>query len=147
LSSSGRNSLFLVLSRPRRRSLPLKFRSLTGLFAICQLPATEPIPTWANGHFLSITHSDEELSIVCPQASVPAGIKADAGWVCFKLQGPFAFSQTGILTSFIGPLSANAIPIFTISTYDTDYVLVKEGFLPQALNVLRNAGHELLPSR
>jgi hypothetical protein len=108
------------------------------------LPSTDSIPAWATlGDFTSITRSAEELSVVCPQESVPEGIKADAGWVCLKLRGPFGFSETGILTSFIGPLSANAIPIFTVSTYDTDYVLVKEIFLTRALNTLRNAGHEL----
>jgi uncharacterized protein len=81
---------------------------------------------------------------VCPQENVPTGIKADTGWICLKLEGPFPFSQTGVLTSFLGPLSTNAIPIFAISTYDTDYVLVKEGFLAAALNFLQQAGHELL---
>jgi hypothetical protein len=104
------------------------------------------VPAWASlGEFHSVTRSDHELSIVCPQDNIPNGVKADAGWVCLKLQGPFPFSETGILTSFIGPLSANAIPIFAISTYDTDYVLVKASFLNQALNTLRNAGHELRP--
>lgn len=91
-----------------------------------------------------MTRTADELSIVCPQSNVPEGINADAGWVCFKLEGPFAFSQTGVLSSFIFPLSGNAIPIFTIATYDTDFVLIKEGFLTSALNVLRGAGHELL---
>jgi len=78
---------------------------------------------------------------VCPQAQVPAEIDSDGGWACLKLEGPFPFSETGILSSFIGPLSAEAIPIFAISTYDTDYVLVKEGFLDRALSTLQNAGH------
>jgi len=132
-------------ARKPEGKLPLKFRQLPGLFAICQLPAAQPIPEWAaSDQFFSVTRTQEELSIVGPQASVPAEVKADRGWICLKLQGPFPFSQTGVLSSFIGPLSANAIPIFAISTYDTDYVLIKEGFRATALMVLQAAGHERL---
>ena len=66
-------------------------------------------------------------------------------WVCYKLEGPFAFSQTGILLSFIEPLSANGIPIFAISTYDTDYVLVQQEFAELTQQALEGAGHELFP--
>ena len=82
--------------------------------------------------------------MVCEAQNVPAEIKADRGWACLKLQGPFPFSETGILSSFIGPLAANAIPIFAISTYDTDYVLIKEEFVEKALSTLRKAGHKLI---
>ncbi len=80
---------------------------------------------------------------MCLQAQVPTVVKHDGGWACLKLEGPFPFSETGILSSFIGPLSANAVPIFAISTYDTDYVLIKEEFLKKALSTLQDAGHEL----
>jgi hypothetical protein len=60
-----------------------------------------------------------------------------------KLEGPFPFSQTGVLLSFIEPLSSNGIPIFAISTYDTDYVLIQEEFAGMALEMLQAAGHEL----
>ena len=109
------------------------------------MPAGEAIPSWTEaGPFRSITRTQSELSIVCPQQNVPTDAKADRGWVCLKLEGPFPFSQTGILSSFIGSLSLNAIPIFAISTYDTDYVLIKEAFLGAALGVLEAAGHHLL---
>ena len=100
------------------------------------------IPSWSlQGAFTSISRSGDELSLVCPEENVPSGITSDGGWACLKLEGPFPFSETGILSSFIGPLSANAIPIFAISTYDTDYVLIKEAFLEKALSTLRKAGH------
>ncbi len=103
-----------------------------------------PLPAWATGGvFTSITRGEDELSVVCLEQNVPAEVKADRGWACLKLQGPFPFSETGILSSFIGPLSGNAIPIFAISTYDTDYVLIKEEFLNQALRTLKKAGHQL----
>lgn len=125
----------------------LKFRQLPARYAICQLPVDQALPAWALHHeFLSLTRTPDELSIVCPQASVPATIKSESGWICLQLQGPFPFSQTGILASFIAPLSSNAIPIFAISTYNTDYVLIQEDFLPSALAALTRAGHQLLPT-
>ncbi len=69
-------------------------------------------------------------------------MKSGPRWICLKLEGPFPFSQTGVLLSFIEPLSRNGIPIFATSTYDTDYVLVQEDFANQALAMLRSAGHE-----
>jgi hypothetical protein len=69
-------------------------------------------------------------------------VRHENEWTCLKLEGPFPFSQTGILTSFVQPLSENAIPIFAVSTFDTDYVLVKEAWIERALEVLKEAGHD-----
>lgn len=122
----------------------LKFSRLLGSFAICRLPAGADVPGWAlQGSFFSITRGKDELSVVCPQAQVPAEVCHETEWACLKLAGPFPFSQTGILTSFVQPLSENAIPIFAVSTFDTDYVLVKEAWIDRALEVLNEAGHEV----
>jgi hypothetical protein len=85
-------------------------------------------------------HSRDELSIVCPTGSLTADVRSPQRWLCLKLEGPFPFSQTGVLLSFIRPLSEKDIPIFAISTYDTDYVLIQEEFA-WAMEVLRDAGH------
>jgi hypothetical protein len=104
----------------------LSFSRVPGSFAICRLPANAAVPEWAlRGSFFSVTSTAEELSIVCPGAQVPAGIVHENGWGCVKLHGPFPFSETGILASFVRPLAERAIPIFAVSTFDTDYVLVK----------------------
>lgn len=95
------------------------------------------------GGFFSITSTADELSIVCPAAQVPDKVQHDGGWQCFKLIGPFPFGETGILTSFIQPLSDNGVPIFAISTFDTDYVLVKEEWVGHSLSLLQDAGHQL----
>jgi uncharacterized protein len=125
----------------RRR---LKFRQLPGPYAIVRLAPDAPIPNWAvKGSFTSITRTADELSIVCSAASLPQDVDPGPRWICLKLEGPFPFSQTGILLSFIEPLSNNGVPIFAISTYDTDYVLVQEEFAGSALNALQAAGHEL----
>jgi uncharacterized protein len=124
----------------------LKFRQLPGLYTIVRLAPDAPIPGWATkGDFTSITRTAEELSIVCPADNIPKDVDPGPRWICFRLEGPFPFSQTGVLLSFIEPLSDNEVPIFAISTYDTDYVLVQEEFVGAALDALQAAGHELWP--
>lgn len=121
----------------------LKFRMLRGSYAIVRLAADAAVPLWATkGEFTSITRTTDELSIVCPIEDVPKDVNAPLRWICLKLQGPFPFSQTGVLLSFIDPLSSNNVPIFAVSTYDTDYVLIPEEFADAALGNLQKAGHE-----
>jgi hypothetical protein len=128
---------------PIRRTL--KFRQLLALYAIVRQPPNVPIPAWAaTGDFTSVTRTAEELSIVCPADNIPKELAPGLLWICLKLEGPFPFSQTGVLLSFIEPLSSNRIPIVAISTYDTDYVLIQQEFITGALDLLRGAGHELL---
>ena len=122
----------------------LKFRQLPGLYAIVRLAPDALVPEWAHGGFYSITRTADELSIVCAIENVPKEIEAGPRWTCLKLEGPFPFSQTGVLLSFIEPLSSNGIPIFAVSTYDTDYVLIQEQFAAMTLDTLRTAGHELV---
>jgi hypothetical protein len=123
----------------------LKFRQLPSFYVIVRQPPDAPVPDWAtNGEFTSVTRTADELSIVCPIENIPKEISATLRWICLKLEGPFPFSQTGVLLSFIDPLSNNGIPIFAISTFDTDYVLVPEQFAPAALKELEQAGHRLV---
>jgi hypothetical protein len=128
----------------------LKFRRLYGAYAIMHLAADAPVPDWASlsestkGDFTSISRTADELSIVCPTANLPLEVHSPHRWICLKLEGPFPFALTGILLSFIAPLSNNGIPIFAISTYDTDYVLVQEPDSNRAFDALRHAGHELV---
>lgn len=125
----------------------LKFTRIPESVAICRLNAGSPAPSWAfQGSFFSLTSTPEELSVVCPASQVPGNVQHEGGWACFKLIGPFPFDATGILASFIQPLAEGAIPIFAISTFDTDYFLVKDGWVSETLRVLREAGHELVES-
>ena len=101
------------------------------------------MPGWASrGMFSSISRTADELSIVCAAENVPSEAHSPHRWILLKLEGPFPFSQTGILLSFIEPLSENGIPIFTISTYDTDYVLIQEEWADAAIRALQQTGHE-----
>ena len=124
----------------------LKFRRLMDCpYAVLRLAADASVPEWATrGEVTSITRTSEELSIVCPTENLPTDIHSLHRWVCLKLEGPFEFSLTGVLLSFIEPLSDNGVPIFAISTHDTDYVLIQEEWAGAALDALRQAGHELL---
>jgi uncharacterized protein len=117
-----------------------------GQFAVCRLAGDAPLPEWAwTGPFSSVTRTAVELSIVCAADSVPEEHKPKTPWVCLKLEGPFPFSEVGILASFIDPLARNGVPVFAISTYDTDYVFVGQDSAGVALQALRDAGHELWP--
>jgi uncharacterized protein len=130
-------------TKPSRHQL--KFRQLSGPYAIVRLAPDAAIPDWAApGNFTSIARTADELSIVCAAGSVPKDVAPGLRWICLKLEGPFPFSQTGVLLSFIEPLSNNGVPIFAVATYDTDYILIPQEHACQALDLLREAGHELL---
>jgi hypothetical protein len=123
----------------------MRFLLLAGRFAVCRFAADAQIPAWiSSGNFVSITRTTEELSIVCPEPKVPPDTNIELGWACLKLEGPFPFAQTGVLASFIAPLSGSQIPIFAISTFNTDYVLVKFENIEQALAVLKDAGYDFV---
>ena len=124
---------------------PQVFSVLPDEWAVARLAADAPVPAWAAAPapFASVTRTSAELSIVAPAAAVPAGVRAEGGWTVLRLQGPFAFDQTGILASFAAPLAEAGIGIFALSTFDTDYVLVRTAQRPGALAALRAAGHRL----
>lgn len=115
-------------------------------YAVCQLEADAELPAWALTGPLSCTvRTPEELSVVCLESAVPvAGVLAERGWRALKLQGPFPFEMTGVLASVLAPLAAAGVGIFALSTYNTDYVLVKQDQLAAALEALQEAGHTVL---
>ena len=109
--------------------------------AICRLHAGERIPSWAlelHESFSSITRTRDELSIVCPEAAVPPDTTVETGWRALMVPGPIPFEQTGVLAGIAAPLAAAGISIFAISTYDTDYVLVREEDVERALRTLES---------
>ena len=123
----------------------VKLKGLDGAYCVARLDASDAIPVWADGAgFVSISRTDDELSIVCREERVPHDVRQDGGWSCFKLVGPFAFDETGIVLSVIAPLSQNGIGIFVVSTFDGDHLLVKSADLDKARDLLMAAGHTLL---
>ena len=126
----------------------MKTLSLTLLperMAICQLPPDDLLPATLGGaQFWSVTRTDEGYSIVLPEESVPADWKAERGWRCLKVQGPLDLDLTGVLSSIAAPLAEAGVSIFTLSTYDTDYILIREGDLEKVKRALQASGHTLL---
>jgi uncharacterized protein len=92
---------------------------------------------------MSITRTADELSVVCAEDAVPADIRAERGFLCLAVTGPLDFAATGILASLAAPLAEAGISIFVLSTFDTDLLLIRQALLPQAVAVLRAAGHHL----
>jgi hypothetical protein len=124
--------------------MPLVIQVLPGEFAIARLAADAAVPAWADSRvFSTATRTAEELSVLCPAAQIPADVKAERGWRILKLRGPFNFTETGILSSVLDPLAFSRISILAISTFDTDYVLVKATELEAAIRTLRNADHTI----
>jgi hypothetical protein len=122
----------------------LTFEVLERTFAVCKLVQDAAIPAWAGaGEFMSITRTADELSMMCCQDDVPPGIACERGWRCLRVAGTMPFSLVGVLASLTVPLAEAGISVFAISTFDTDYLLVKEINLIAALKVLRSHGHRL----
>jgi hypothetical protein len=120
----------------------LKLSPLPDIFGICRLDASGAIPAWATtASFFAVTRTADELSIISPQANVPDDVQCSRGWRALKVEGPLDFSVVGVVASLSTPLAAANIPIFVVSTYDTDYLLVAGEHFEQAVRVLAAAGH------
>lgn len=112
--------------------------------AVCRLEADAALPQWiAGASFVSCTRTADELSVVAADDRVPDGVRCERGWRALKVEGPLDFSLTGVLASLATPLAEAAVSIFALSTFDTDYLLVKSADLDRALSVLANAGHRM----
>ncbi|HEY1435187.1 MAG TPA: ACT domain-containing protein [Thermoanaerobaculia bacterium] len=123
---------------------PLDLDILPETFAICRLDPSGPLPPWAeSGALRSATRTPSELSIVCRDDAVPAGVTANRGWRAIAVSGTLDFALTGILASIAGPLAAADVSLFAVSTHDTDYVLVRQETLSRAAAALAAAGHRL----
>lgn len=121
--------------------MPLSLKPVDGSFAVCRLAAGSALPEWFRpGPFATVSWTEDELSILCHDSQVPETVQCERGWRCLMLQGPFAFDQTGILLQVLQPLAEAKIGIFALSTFDTDYVLVKDHAFEAALQALAASG-------
>jgi hypothetical protein len=120
----------------------LTLQVMDDLFAICRLASDASIPPWATtGPLFSITRTDDELSIVCPQAAVPEGILCERDWRGLRVAGKMPFTVVGVLAALTAPLAEAGISLFAVSSFDTDYLLVKANDLDAALEALHQQGH------
>ncbi len=110
--------------------------------AVCWLPSDSEIPAWAlDGAFFAVTHTEDELSIVCEESRVPPDVRTERSLRALKVEGPLDFSLTGLLARLSSCLADAGIPIFAVSTFETDYILVRESMLGAAVDALREAGN------
>jgi hypothetical protein len=117
---------------------------LPGRYAISRLDAVAKVPPWLPSRgFVSVTRTDEELSIICGEEAVPASVKASRGWRAMKVDGPLPFDMCGVLSSITAPLAEAEVSVFAIATHDTDYVLVTGDTLEKAVKALTRAGHRV----
>lgn len=123
----------------------MELQILPETLAVCRLQPNASIPGWATeGRFFCVTKTYDELSLVCDQERVPDGTKSEKGWTAFRVVGNLDFSLTGILNSIASPLAAAKISLFALSTFDTDYILVKKADLEPTKRCLQNAGFEFV---
>jgi len=133
----------------------LTLRVLGGRYAVAKYPAESKLPSWAleQHEFISISRTDEELSIVCEERFVSSRsieskeeseIEVETDWAVVKVEGPLDFALTGILSGLIRPLADHGISIFAISTYNTDYILVKNTRLKETIDLFIKGGHQVI---
>jgi hypothetical protein len=112
-----------------------------GRLAVCRLEPDAPIPAWlfhAEAQFFSLTRTPAETSVVCFEDDLPPSVtRAERGWRALEIEGPIPFAETGVLAGVVAPLAESKLSVFALSTFDTDYVLVREADLPRAIEALR----------
>jgi hypothetical protein len=110
-----------------------------GRYAVCRLDSAAAVPEWAHGRsmLISITRSDRELSIVTDEALVPSAVKAERGFIAFRIAGTLPFGCVGILSRLTGALADAGVSVLAISTFETDYLLVREADSSRATAALR----------
>ena len=122
----------------------LSLTLLTQTFSLHRLPPDADIPAAAlHSPFCAITRTDDELSLILPKSVEIQSARSDAGWVCFKVEGPLDFSLTGVLAGISSALAKAKVPIFALSTFDTDYILVKREQVEAAVEALKSAGYHI----
>lgn len=122
----------------------LNLSLLPSEYAVCRLHPDKHIPYWALlGDFVSLTRTPEELSIVCRQDNVPHDVQAERGWRCVQVHGAFDFATSGVNASLALPLAEADISVLAIATYATEYLLIKEQNVEQAIQVMEQAGHHI----
>ncbi len=114
----------------------------SGRFSVCRL-ASDAVVAEGDGAFWSVTRTPDEVSVVCEVGREPPEATVVGPWALISVAGPLEFSLVGILESLLAPLASAGVSVFTVSTFNTDHVLVRDGDLERALSALRAAGHSV----
>lgn len=118
----------------------MKLFLLADELSVWKLPASAPLPQVP---FFAAIRTGDELTLVTQEAHAPNSVPCERCWRALKVAGPLDFSLTGVIAALAAPLAEANIPIFVLSTFDTDYVLVKKGCITDAVTVLQAAGHTI----
>lgn len=122
----------------------LELTLLPDMFAVARFDPNADIPDWASTEsFISITRTQDELSIVSRERLIPPRVQAQRGFRCLQVMGPLEFSEVGILASLAQPLAEAGVSVFVISTYDTDFLFIPSDKLEVGLSVLSEAGNTI----
>ena len=122
--------------------MALTLSLLDGVFTIHQLSPDAEIPAPAlNSSFFAITRTSDELTLVLPETVEIQSDRSNSGWACFKVKGPLEFSQVGILAGISTTLANAGVSIFALSTFDTDYILVKREQAQAVSDALKSVGY------
>jgi len=116
---------------------------LAGELAVCRLPPTGGLPDWATGSVVAWVRTADRSTLVASSACVPAEVRSEGPWRALEVEGPLAFSLVGVLASLLAPLAAAGVPVFVLSEFETDLVLVPGGRVEEAVAALRQAGHRV----
>jgi uncharacterized protein len=123
-------------------SARLELTLLPDRLAVCRLDAGDESDLRAASGLFSVTRTEDELSVVCPEEDAPpAAREVSSGWRALKVHGPLDHSTVGVLASLAAPLAEADVPVFPVATFDTDYLLVKEDDTERARDALETAGH------
>ena len=125
-----------------RPSIARDLDVMPGAYVICRWPPGASLPDWVHeGIFVSVTRTPTEVSTVCAADAVPAGTVHEGPWRMLAVRGPLDFALTGVMASLAVPLAEAVVSMFAVSTYDTDYLLVRAGDVERAVDALKKAGH------
>lgn len=128
-------------------AIKIEFYVYKGWMCLAKLPYETPLEAIPSGTgFFSVTKTREEISVVAEEPFTFPGVEISRSWRCVQLKGPLDMGLTGILASLLSPLASANVSCFAISTYDTDYIFVKQHHLDDAVAALQAAGHVLLPN-
>jgi len=123
----------------------LTMQLLTDRYGVSRLNQDEAIPSWATGgEFFSITRTEDELSLLCELQRIPEDVLCERDWRVLKVEGPLDFALVGILAAISQVLAQCSVSIFAVSTYDTDYILMKEKDLTVGIKALREANYQII---
>ena len=115
--------------------------------AVVRLGPGADLPAWAvSGTLFSVTATASETSLVCAQVGVPRKARHEGPFTAFSVQGPLDFALTGVLSALLAPLAEEEVPVFTVSTFDTDWILVPADRAERAADAWRRSGHDVRPA-